>query len=153
MLFLKIASTSACHNCWLILQMHALTSSTLWRLLLGEKMLGLIVIILLRFWQLDMCVICGFMTDLGMITLSIKVHDLWKYNIASFHFPFSCVTISNIKKVSIIESGNDGWNIDSIVTLVGAGGRFKVLTQDLDVYRWIDGNGHHTHRRFTLTFA
>ena len=100
-----------------------------------------------------MCVICGFMTDLGMITLSIKVHDLWKYNIASFHFPFSCVTISNIKKVSIIESGNDGWNIDSIVTLVGAGGRFKVLTQDLDVYRWIDGNGHHTHRRFTLTFA
>ena len=79
--------------------------------------------------------------------------DLWKYNIASFHFPFSCVTISNIKKVSIIESGNDGWNIDSIVTLVGADGRFKVLTQDLDVYRWIDGNGHHTHRRFTLTFA
>ena len=79
--------------------------------------------------------------------------DLWKYNIASFHFPFSCLTISNIQRVSIIENSNDGWNIDSIVTLVGARGRFQVLTQNLDVNRWIDGNDHHTHRRFTLTFA
>ena len=79
--------------------------------------------------------------------------DLWKYNIASNHFPFSCLTIRKIKRVSIIESGNDGWNIDSIVTLVGSRGRFKVLTQDLDVYRWIDGTGHPTHKRFGLTFA
>ena len=79
--------------------------------------------------------------------------DLWKYNIASFNFPNSCLTISNIQQVSIIERSNDGWNIDSIVTLVGAGGRFQVLTQDLDVNRWIDGDGHHTHRRFELTFS
>ena len=79
--------------------------------------------------------------------------DLWKYNITSFHFPFSCLTISKIQKVYIIESSNDGWNIDSIVTLVGSRGSFQVLTQDLDVNRWIKGNGHHTQRRFALTFA
>ena len=79
--------------------------------------------------------------------------DLWKYNIASFHFPFSCLTISKIQRVSIIEYSFDGWNIDSIVTLVGAGGRFQVLTQDLDVNRWVDGDGGPTSRRFELTFA
>ena len=79
--------------------------------------------------------------------------DLWKFNIDSFYFPFSCLTISKIQTVSIIESSDDGWNIDSIVTLVGVNGSFKVLTQDLDVNRWIDGDGHYTHRRFALTFA
>ena len=78
--------------------------------------------------------------------------DLWKINIASFSFPF-CLTISNIQRVSIIESSNDGWNIDSIVTLVGSRGHFEVLTQNLDVNRWIDGNGQPSHKRFTLTFA
>ena len=43
--------------------------------------------------------------------------DLWKYNIASFNFPISCLTISNIQQVSIIERSNDGWNIDSSETL------------------------------------
>ena len=79
--------------------------------------------------------------------------DLWKYNITSFHFPFKCLNISEIQRVSIIEHSNDGWNIDSIVTLVGAGGHFQVLTQNLDVNRWIDGDSHYTHRRFELTFA
>ena len=80
--------------------------------------------------------------------------DLWKYNIASFNFPSSCVTISDIQRVSIIENSNDGWNIASIVTLVGADGCFQVLTKDLDVNRWIDGNNEDTSRRsFELTFA
>ena len=79
--------------------------------------------------------------------------DLWKYDLARFNFPISCLTISKIQKVSIIENSNDGWNIDSIVTLVGSSGRFQVLTEDIDVNRWIDGNDHHTYRRFRLTFA
>ena len=79
--------------------------------------------------------------------------DLWKYNIASFCFPFSCLTISDIKEVSIIERSNDGWNIASFVTLVEAGGSFQVLTQNIGVNHWIDGNGHHTRRRFKLAFA
>ena len=56
--------------------------------------------------------------------------------------------------MSIIESSNDGWNIDSIVTLVkDSGNGIQVLTQNLDVNHWIDGDGHHTHRHFELTLA
>ena len=79
--------------------------------------------------------------------------DLWKYDIASFNFPSGCVTISNIERVSIIESSNDAWRIASIVTLVGADGSFKVLTKDLNVNRWIDGNSEDAYRSFELTFA
>ena len=56
--------------------------------------------------------------------------------------------------MSVIESSNDSWNIDSIVTLVrDSGNGIQALIQNLDVNRWIDGDGHHTHRRFELTFA
>ena len=80
--------------------------------------------------------------------------DLWKINFADFHFPDTCITIGEIRRVSILEAANDGWNIDSIVTLVkDSRGGIQVLTQDLDVNRWIDGDAHHSHRRFELTFA
>lgn len=80
--------------------------------------------------------------------------DLWELNFADFHFTYSCIRITEIRRVSILEGGNDGWNIDSIVTLVkDSSGGIQVLTQDLDVNRWIDGNSHHSYRRFELTFA
>ena len=80
--------------------------------------------------------------------------DLWKINFSDFHFPNSCIRINEIRRVAILEAANDGWNIDSIVTLVkDSYGGIQVLTQDLDVNRWIDGNGHYSHRRFELTFA
>ena len=110
-------------------------------------MLSLMAFVLLKFWQQDMCVICGFTTYLWMSTLRIKV-ICGSITVSTFHS-----VVSTLVKVYIIEGSNDGWNIDSIVTLVGAGGHFQVLTQDLDVNRWIKGDGHHTHRRFELTFA
>ena len=79
--------------------------------------------------------------------------DLWEYNIANLEFPFGCVTICKIKKVYITEGSTDAWNIDSIVTLVGADGNSQELTQDLDVNRWIDRSDNQTRSRFELTFA
>ncbi len=80
--------------------------------------------------------------------------DLWKINITDFHFPDSCINITEIQRVSIIETDFDGWNIESIVTLVkDSGGGVQMLTQNLDVNRWIDGDGHYTSRRFELTFS
>ena len=67
--------------------------------------------------------------------------DLWKIDFSDFHFTDGCITISKISGVSIVENGNDGWNIDSIVTMVKDNrGGVEALTQDLDVFRWIDGN-------------
>ena len=78
--------------------------------------------------------------------------DLWTFSFSSFGF--SCIRISDIDRVSIVESANDGWNIETIVTLVSdSSSRLQVLTRDFDVYRWIDGDGAVSHRRFDLSFA
>ena len=79
--------------------------------------------------------------------------DLWSFNFQS-SFGLSCIRISDIDRVSIVESGNDGWNIETIVTLVSdSSSRLQVLTQDFNVYRWIDGDGAASYRRFDLSFA
>ena len=80
--------------------------------------------------------------------------DLWRISFGSFYFSDNCINIGDIQTVSIIESSNDGWNIDSIVTMVkDSAGGVQVLTQNLDVFRWVDGNDLHSHRRFQLTKA
>ena len=80
--------------------------------------------------------------------------DLWKIDFSDFHFTDGCITIGEISGVSIVENGNDGWNIDSIVTMVKDNrGGVEALTQDLDVFRWIDGNDLPEYRRFNLALA
>ena len=37
---------------------------------------------------------------------------------SDFHFTDQCITFGKIQRVSIIESSNDSWNIDFIVTQV-----------------------------------
>ena len=72
--------------------------------------------------------------------------DLWELSLSS-----GCIKISEIQRVSVIENGNDGWNIESIVTLVSDSTNIQVLTQNFDVNRWIDGDGDASHRQFDLT--
>ena len=75
-------------------------------------------------------------------------------NFTDFHFPDTCITIGDIRKVFIIEGSTDGWNIDSITTLVKDSlGGIQLLTRDLDVNRWVDGDSDYTRRRFELTLA
>ena len=77
--------------------------------------------------------------------------DLWKLTFdGDLHFT-RCVTLANLDHIAIEAGGNDGWNIDSIVTYVGAPGRgFRDASIDFNVFRWIDGNGAFSHRRFML---
>jgi hypothetical protein len=80
--------------------------------------------------------------------------DLWKINFSDFRFTDNCITIGEIRGASILENGNDGWNIDSIVTLVKDNdGVVEVLTQDLDVFHWIDGNDVSKYRYLDLTLV
>ena len=79
--------------------------------------------------------------------------DLWSMRFSSFHFSDSCIRIPEIQRVSLVESGNDGWNIQTIVTLVSGSNRLQVLTQDFIVNRWIDGDGAASYRHFDLSFA
>ena len=79
--------------------------------------------------------------------------DLWSFSFQS-SFGLSCIRISDIDRVSIVENGNNGWNIETIVTLVSdSSSHLQVLTRDFDVNRWIDGDEDASHRRFDLSFA
>lgn len=78
--------------------------------------------------------------------------DLWTFSISRFGIPDSCIMINEITSVSIIESSNDGWNIESIVTIVGdTSGGYQLLTRNFGANRWIDGDGDNFYRRFLLT--
>ena len=51
----------------------------------------------------------------------------------------------------VVHAVNDGWNIDSIVTYVGAPGKgFRDATIDFNVFRWVDGNGAPSNTYFML---
>ena len=79
--------------------------------------------------------------------------DLWSMQFSSFHFSDNCIRIPEIQRVSLVESGNDGWNIQTIVTLVSGSNRLQILTQDFSVNRWIDGDRGASYRHFDLSFA
>ena len=83
--------------------------------------------------------------------------DLWELLFSGFGFSENCIKISEIERISIVDSGieSDDWNIETIVTLVDdSSNNYQVLTHDFDVNHWI--NGHSTdseHRRFDLNLA
>ena len=80
--------------------------------------------------------------------------DLWDISFSTFGFSDSCITITEIQRVSIVESGNDGWNIETILTLVSDSRNLQVLTQDFGANHWIDGDHPSlAYRRFDLRFA
>lgn len=84
--------------------------------------------------------------------MSLHKGDLWKLNFTEFHFTNSCITIDDIERVYIIEANDNGWRIDSIVTLVkDSSGGVQVLTQDVERMIWIDGDGDKAFRRAELT--
>ena len=64
----------------------------------------------------------------------------------------SLCRLCNIQNVTITESGDNGWNIDSIMTY-GCTDEFgcQPLTQDIDVNRWVDGDGREEYLRFSLS--
>ena len=72
--------------------------------------------------------------------------DLWDFSLPS------CITCDAIMGVSVVANGDDGWNIESIITLVrDTDNRTQLLTQDFGVDRWIDSEeGHQT---FNLTLS
>ena len=76
--------------------------------------------------------------------------DLWRFEISSFNFTDSCITIGEIEGVAIIERSSDGWNIESIVTVVRDSlGGVGVLTHDFHVNHWVDDQD--SRRHFPLT--
>ena len=76
--------------------------------------------------------------------------DLWIVPISRLGF-VGCIRKANIETIAIEESGNDGWNIESMVTFVRSGSSYELATMDFHVNKWIDGNGLSSHHRLDLT--
>ena len=76
--------------------------------------------------------------------------DLWKISFADdFSFDY-CVRKNDIELIAIAESGNDGWNIETIVTFIESDNNFELATEDFNVFRWIDGDSESSRRYFEL---
>ena len=72
--------------------------------------------------------------------------DLWKIPIRQFKFRERCITKSSISRITIEEGGDDGWNIESIITMLDD----HLLSVDFHVNRWVDGNSDRRYRKFVL---
>lgn len=76
--------------------------------------------------------------------------DVWRWDMKVFKFKKRCITKEMIHKVVIHNGGNDGWKISSVVTILRNGKQFAILTADMELNKWIDGNSKHPHQ-LTLT--
>ena len=72
--------------------------------------------------------------------------DLWKIPISQFHFSEGCISKSKISQVALHEDGDDGWNIESIITMLDE----DLLTVDFHVNRWVEGDAKFGRREFIL---
>ena len=80
--------------------------------------------------------------------------DLWKLSILGFFELTGCIGRRNITGIAIVEGSNDGWNIDSVVTYaVYAHRRYRLLSVDFDVNKWIDGDTTERNKRLQLTLV
>ena len=80
--------------------------------------------------------------------------DLWKLHLKNY-FGFSgCITAKDIEGITIMHGGNDGWNIDSIVTFLVVDQYYWQLSSvDLDVKQWIDGDESTSHEMYQLSLT
>ena len=79
--------------------------------------------------------------------------DLWKIRIVDLGFRAQCVTADDISSVAMLNGGNDGWNIQSIVVAVSVPDSppLQLLTVDMDINSWLDGNSVYEERKVVLT--
>ena len=98
--------------------------------------------------------------------------DLWKIQASAFklilfrqhcafklwgrchHIPVPrCFEKNDIKSVTLVTGGKDGWNIDSVVTYLRINDNYQVLSQNFNVFRWLDTDNTPSHSKFPLTIV
>ena len=82
--------------------------------------------------------------------------DLWRLSMADFGITNWYPTRNTIQSFAIVEGNNDGWLIDSVITIlkyasaVSHSDQYEVATVDMDRHQWVDGNDATSHLRFDL---
>ena len=79
--------------------------------------------------------------------------DLWHFSMDSFNFTTRCILSAkrDIRSITIYNGGIDGWNIESIITMIYDGDQYTLVTVDMNVFRWVDGDGTKEELTFELT--
>lgn len=82
--------------------------------------------------------------------------DLWILSIHNDHHGFSvphgCIKFSDIDQISIEAGGEDGWKIDSVVTVgYSEYGQKRMLSSDLSNPHWIQTDGTASQYEWYLT--
>ena len=89
------------------------------------------------------------------LSFTINKGDLFTIELSDFGFEADCIKKWDVDEVAVVAGGTDGWLIDSIVTFLRAeeDASFTLLTSDIAVDQWIDGNGGPSQRRLDLTIV
>ena len=67
--------------------------------------------------------------------------DFWIFNLKTdLGLTDNCITKDYIEKIVIQNGGNDGWKIESVMTTLAAGTKYTVVTADIHLNKWVDGN-------------
>ena len=78
--------------------------------------------------------------------------DLWQFKISSLYFNTdTCIEKDDITQIILHSGGSDGWNIESIVTILGSGISYQLLTANMHVNRWLDSNEGPNELQYVLT--
>ena len=64
---------------------------------------------------------------------SLNMGDFWRLNLKT-DMGFPCLTKSYTEVITLQNGGNDDWGVASIITFLGNGDRYTLLTTDIDVY-------------------
>ena len=68
--------------------------------------------------------------------------DIWALDLSKTELP--CFDFRDVDKIALVANSNDGWNIESVTTMLGVNGwhgtRWALLTVDMDANFWIDAN-------------
>ncbi len=79
---------------------------------------------------------------------------LWAFDLQSdFGFSDCFCYERDVSNITLTPAGNNGWNIQTIFTILKIGNEYTVLSADVNVYKWLDGNGAADARYFKLSMT
>ncbi len=67
--------------------------------------------------------------------------DLWAFDLQSdFGFSDCFCYERDVSNITLTPGGTDGWNIQTIFTILKIGNEYTVLSADVNVNKWLDGD-------------
>ena len=77
----------------------------------------------------------------SMTVLETTWGDFWIFNLyTDLGLSDNCITKDDVQSIVIHNGGNDGWKIESVMTTLAVRNQYTVVTADIHLNKWVDGN-------------